>query len=117
MARAAAATTSRQRVSRTASTTASGAKRPRKSQQESTADKWLERDQQDAEAQGWGVFECIDEKTRKIFFEIMGVGDRFAHDGLARQFVMNQNKAGDDLAIKALRVSFQSKIGHKARSK
>lgn len=117
MARAAAATTSRQRASRTVSTTASGAKRPKKQSQKEPVADWSALDQQNAEAQGWGVFECIDESSLKIFFEVQGVGDRFAHDGLARQFVMNQNKAGDELAIKALRAVFRSKAGFNARSK
>lgn len=60
---------------------------------------------------------CIDEKTRKVFFEVMYSDARFATDNAARAFVMNQNKAGDELAIRALRVVFKSKAGDTGRKK
>lgn len=63
------------------------------------------------------MYECIDEKSHKLFFEVQAHGARFAHDGLARAFVMNQNKAGDELAIKALRAVFRSKTGATQRRK
>jgi len=44
-------------------------------------------------------------------------GSRFTTDGAARSFVMNQNNAGDELAIKALGVVFRSKAGEQGRKK
>lgn len=110
MATAPAAKKSRQRASRSGTTTASRAK------PEANDAEWSARDQESAQQQGWGVFECIDMSTRKIFFEVQAHGERFAHDGLARSFVMDQNKAGEELAIKALRVVFRSKAGTQGRA-
>lgn len=61
---------------------------------------------------------CIDEKTRKVFSEVMySAGSRFTSDNAARAFVMNQNKAGDELAIRAMRLVFRSKTGEQGRKK
>lgn len=61
---------------------------------------------------------CIDEKTRKVFFEVMySAGSRFTTDSAARAFVASQHKAGDNLAVHALRVVFRSKAGETGRKK
>lgn len=44
-------------------------------------------------------------------------GSRFTTDNAARAFVMTQNKAGDELAIRALRLVFRSKAGETGRKK
>ena len=117
MAPASAAKTSRPRASRSGTTTASSAKAAAKDDAKDGTE-WSARDQEDARAQGWELVECIDEKTRKIFFEVMYcAGSRFTADGAARAFVMNQNKAGDELAIRAMRVVFRSKVGETGRKK
>lgn len=112
-----AARKSRQRASSTASTTASTAPRSQKSSNDAVDSVWSPSDQEAANAQGWGIFECIDEKSLKIFFEAQSHGTRFSSDNEARVFIMNQNKAGDSLAIKALGVVFRSKAGSKGRTK
>lgn len=117
MAPAPVAKKSRPSASRSSSTTASSAKGARKNAESSDVE-WRPRDQEDALAQGWEIVECIDEKTTKVFFEVMySIGSRFTTDNAARAFVMNQNKAGDELAIRALRLVFRSKAGETGRKK
>lgn len=77
---------------------------------------WSLDDQQQAHVQGWGLFEIVDEQTRKVFFEIQLHGVRFDNDGYARAFVMDRNKAGDELAIKAFRAVYRSKAGDHAKA-
>jgi hypothetical protein len=104
-------------ASRTTSSSASTA-RPKTSASNDAAEfVWTAAEQAMAAAQGWGVYECIDEKSHKIFFEMQSHGPRFVSDNEARAFIMNQNKAGDDLAIKAMRIVFRSKVGVAARSR
>lgn len=112
MAPAPVAKKSRPRESRSATTTASSAKAAK-----NDAPDWSARDQEDAAAQGWGVFDCIDMITRKVFMEMEAVGGRFLNDNQAREFVAFQAKAGDKLALRAVRAVFRSKVGDKARSK
>lgn len=110
---------SRPRESRSTTTTASSAKAARKTGASSHADsaaEWSARDQEDAAAQGWGVFDCIDMDTRKVFLEMEAVGKRFTNDNKAREFVAVQASAGDALALRAVRAVFRSKVGVKARS-
>lgn len=116
MVRASAGKTSRPNASRTSSTTASRAK-PRKKEPLPPDDNWTARDAEDAALQGWELWECIDEKTLKIFFEVFSFGSRFEKDALARAFVMERNKAGDELAIKALRAVFRTKAAPTPRRK
>lgn len=116
MAPAPVAKKSRPSASRSTTSTASSAKAGAKSGASDSVD-WRPRDQEDARAQGWELVECIDEKSLKIFFEVMYVDARFASDNLARAFVMEQNKAGDELAIRALRLVFRSKAGETGRKK
>lgn len=104
-------------ASRTASTPASTAPRRQKASNDADACEWRAADQEQAAQQGWGVFTCIDEKTLKVFMEMQAHGPRFGSDNAARDFIMQQNKAGDELAIKAMRVVFRSKAGTQARSK
>lgn len=121
MARAkAAANPSPKRASRSASSTASharNAKKPRSGSRDNIADDWTPRDQEDALAQGWGVFDCIDMKTKKVFLVLQGEGKRFTNDNDARAFVKTQSESGDALATRALRAVFRSMAGDKARSK
>ena len=63
------------------------------------------------------MFECIDEKTKRIFFEVFETTARFKDSNQARHFVANQSKAGDSLALKAIRVIFRSKAGATTRTK
>lgn len=56
-------------------------------------------------------------KTRMFFVEIFYVDKRFTNDNLARQHVAARAKAGEALAIRALRAVFRSKVPAKARSK
>ena len=77
---------------------------------------WTQRNQEDALEQGWGVFECVDEKTRKLFLILQADGPRFKNDNDARVFVKAQSEQGDTLATRALRAVFRSMAG-RARSK
>lgn len=118
MARATAAKRSRPNASHSSTTSAQSAK-AKKRNAENSAEDWAATDQAAANLQGWGLYECIDEKApRKVFFEVMSHGKRFDKkdpDGAARAFVMAQNKAGDELAIKAIRAVFRSKAGIKGK--
>jgi len=78
---------------------------------------WTSRDQERALEQGWGVFDCIDMRTRKVFLILQGVGTRFGNDNEARAFVKALSEQGDALATRALRAVFRSMAGEKARSK
>ena len=77
---------------------------------------WLPADQGQANLQGWGVFECLNMGSTKVFYEIQSFGVRFENDNFARLFVAAQHKAGDVLAVRALRAVFRSKAGVDARS-
>jgi hypothetical protein len=79
-------------------------------------DDWTPRNQEDALEQGWGVFECIDEKTRKLFLILQAEGPRFDSDNDARAFVKTQSEQGDALATRAMRAVFLSMAG-KAKAK
>ncbi len=63
------------------------------------------------------MFECIDEKTKRIFFEVFETTTRFKDSNLARQFVASRSKIGDILALKAVRIVFRSKAGATTRTK
>lgn len=106
MATARAARKSRPRASRSDTTTASSAKDAK-----NEAADWSERDQEAAVAEGWGVFTCIDEKTHKVFLEMQAEGDRFDTDNKAREYIAFKSKAGDALALRAIRAVFRSKAG------
>lgn len=101
------------RASRSASTTASTAKRVKK---EDSLD-WSADDQLDAHDEGWGLYECVDEKTRKVFFEIHDYTTEFADASAARRWVMERARIGDALAIKAVRIEFTSKTGSKGKAR
>ncbi len=108
-----AAKKSHQNASRSSSTTASSAKAAKK-----TDVFWLADDQLVANAQGWGVYECVDMKTLKIFFEIMSYGDRFENDYVAREFVnLLSIKGSDTVATRALRLVMASKVGTPRKKK
>lgn len=109
---------SRPSASASASTTASRAKKSPKSGAGATgADDWTTRNQEDAGEEGWGLFPCVDMKTRALFVEIFYTSKRFSNDNLARQHVADRAAGGDALAIRALRAVFRSKVPAKARSK
>ena len=113
MASAPAAKKSRPRESRSSTTTASSAKDEKK-----TADAWSANDQLIANAQGWGVYECVDEKKLNVFFEIMSHGVRFKDDATARLFVNSlSTKHSDTRAAAAIKLVFKSKIGSTTRKK
>lgn len=117
-----AAKKSRPSASDSASTTASRARRSRKSGAAGTADPtglddWLPRHQAEANEEGWGVFPCIDMKTRLQFVQIFYTDKRFDNDNKAREHVARMAKDGDALAMRAVRVVFQSRVPAKARSK
>ena len=78
---------------------------------------WSPADNDQAELQGWGVYEIVDDGTLKVFFEIQAHGTRFKDDNITRDFVASRDKAGDPLAAKAQRVVFRSKAGTKVRKK
>ena len=118
-----AAKKSRPSASASASTTASRARKKTKSSAAGTgpagddASDWTARNEEDAAAEGWGVFPCIDMKTRAQFVEIFYTDARFSNDNLARQHVAARAKAGDALALRAMRAVFRSRVPAKARSK
>jgi hypothetical protein len=94
--------------------------KPRAKKGAEPVEDWSPYDQTCAGQQGWGVYECIDSGTVKVFFEILSHGPRFGQtdpDGKARVFVANQSKAGDELAIKAIRAVYRSKAGFTSRRK
>jgi len=71
---------------------------------------WTKADAKQAEPQGWDVFEIWD---NRIEYEI-GMLERskiFLTDEAARAFVAARGKAGDALALKALKIVFVSKCG------
>lgn len=78
---------------------------------------WSLREQEDAAMQGWGLFDCIDMKTKKLFLILQAEGKRFKTDNEARAFVAAQSQAGDALATRAMRAIFRSMGAGKARSK
>lgn len=63
------------------------------------------------------MFDCIDMNTRKVFLEMQAEGKRFPNDNKAREFIAAQSKAGDELATRAIRAVFRSKVGEKGRTK
>jgi hypothetical protein len=60
--------------------------------------------------QGWDLFDIIDEQQpTKVFYEVQELGFRFDNGAAARHFVADQAKKGDALAMKAIRLIFQTK--------
>lgn len=113
MVHARAAKKSRPSASRSSSTTASSAKDAKK-----TDAAWPADDQLVANAQGWGVYECVDMVTLKVFFEIMSHGTRFKDDADARTFVKYMaSKHSDARAARAETLVFTSKIGTPRKKK
>jgi hypothetical protein len=113
MARAASVKTpkSRQPASNSATSTASRARKAQNDASNSDAqqgDSWEKREADQAAMQGWELFECIDETTLKIFYEI---GPVDGEEPLVQpaSHVAELARKGDALAIKALRMVFRSK--------
>jgi len=102
---------------RAASTSATSTARSAKASQNAVDTSWSDHEGSESAAQGWGVYECVDEKTTKVFFEIQTFGTRFKHDEAARVHVAGMAKGGDALALKALRIVFRSKVSDKAKGK
>lgn len=111
MAPAPAAKKSRPRESRSTTTTASSVKGAKKN-----AAAWLDSEQTVANAQGWAVYECVDEKTLQVFYEVMAFGDRFT-DQQARAFVDHLSSRGDKLGMRAHKLVFASKLGQARKKK
>ncbi len=78
---------------------------------------WTAEDQAAARAQGWGLFDTIDEKNPKKIFYSIGAAVRANPDDKAIRFVEVQTRAGDALAIKAARAVFRSKAGISPKGK
>lgn len=72
---------------------------------------WTQNDQTIALAQGWGVFECIDMRSKKVFMQIMREGPRFTTEHHLDLFIKYHEKQRDPLVSKAVRLVFQSKTG------
>ena len=109
-----AARTSTRGASRSDTTTASGAKRKKNE----GVEEWSAVDGQEAAAQGWGVFLCVDQDSKKTFLDIQLHGKRFNTNNDARDFVGRRAMVDKDpLAVRAATAVFKSKIGPRAKMK